>query len=628
MSKTTIRKRIALTAVSALFAGMLSVASAPVSSAHNAVDGNNVAAATTGTVNGSLFVAVKLSTTASAALPIHADPAAGTSATSKGLLAKDSSSGTAQTATVLAGGTLSLYAHVSTAIAFSASGGSFSGTYAAVAAGASEFNSSNTATIPGGYTATVGTGATGAATLWTAPTTAGTYTISLLTGFVQTSTGTYVFPSLTNGLPGTLGGKITVTVVAASAGGSYSAAYSACNTAPYTLTQNESATTPYPNGVDSSATVADGGVWFIDFNLNDAYNADLSSGNIVATATNGALINIGTDAGATPVAGTASTDTNFSNGEDHTVIIAQPTAGAPLTTTVTISYNGTTVCTKTVTIRGKVASLEVANVGVQALSGTGGSTAWIQQNAGDITGLPAGLFTVVAKDSAGNIVSTPSTLGSYGSVASTLTTTVQAIVVGTRSTSASSTSANRFNVGTWYCGDTAGSANVKLKFTITATGDVIESPAFTARCADSAYTYKASFDKATYNQGDTATLTVQYLDSKGNKSNTISAPGASTFTLPMLTSVDYASSATAVTKADGTNVFQFTVGTTGSFTAGTYTGVVNYSSLTAQVPATVTYTVKTGGDTTSNADILKSIVALIASINKQIQALQKLILKR
>jgi hypothetical protein len=35
-----------------------------------------------------------------------------------------------------------------------------------------------------------------------------------------------------------------------------------------------------------------------------------------------------------------------------------------------------------------------------------------------------------------------------------------------------------------------------------------------------------------------------------------------------------------------------------------------------------------GTGAVSNADVLKSIVALIASINKQIQALQKLILKR
>ena len=54
----------------------------------------------------------------------------------------------------------------------------------------------------------------------------------------------------------------------------------------------------------------------------------------------------------------------------------------------------------------------------------------------------------------------------------------------------------------------------------------------------------------------------------------------------------------------------------------------NPSGPVAAVKATPTYKVSTGGDTTSNADVLKSIVALIASINKQIQALQKLILKR
>jgi hypothetical protein len=44
--------------------------------------------------------------------------------------------------------------------------------------------------------------------------------------------------------------------------------------------------------------------------------------------------------------------------------------------------------------------------------------------------------------------------------------------------------------------------------------------------------------------------------------------------------------------------------------------------------ATPSYKVGTGTTVVSNADVLKSIVALIASINKQIQALQKLILKR
>jgi hypothetical protein len=136
-------------------------------------------------------------------------------------------------------------------------------------------------------------------------------------------------------------------------------------------------------------------------------------------------------------------------------------------------------------------------------------------------------------------------------------------------------------------------------------------------------------DKTTYKLGDIATATVQFLDSKGNKSNTITAPGASTWTLPMLTAVDYASSATAVTKTDGNVVYKWTVGGTATAaTAGTYTGIISYAGLTAASPATVTYTITNASNDVTFTEVLKSVVALIASINKQIQALQKLILKR
>jgi len=625
MSKTTLRKRIALTATTALFAGVLTVASAPVATAHNAVGGSNVAS-TTGTTNGSLFVAVALATGPTAVVE-SLGTGAGTNAKSKGLLAKDSSSGTAQTATMLAGGTLSLYATISTAAAFSATGGSFSSATPHVAAGSASYGSSNATTIlASDYAVGLATSATSVATLWTAPTTPGTYTVSLLTGFVQNSVGAYSPPSYTNGLPPTLSGKINVTVVATSAGGSYSAVYSACNTNTSTLNVSTSSTAPYPNGVDSSSSVADGGNWFIDFNLKDGYNQSLDPGNIVATATNGALVNIGTDAGATPVAGTATTDVQLGSGADSTVIIGQPTSGAPVTTTVTISYNGTTVCTKTVTIRGKATKLTVANVGTQKLSGTTtGSTYWMYSELGIAND---SLFTVVASDSAGNLVSTPATYGTYSADAATLTTIVQGMMVGTRSSSASSTADERFNFGTWYCGGTAGSASVKLKFTIAATGDVITSDAFTARCADAPYTFTAALDKAAYTQGEIATVTLQFLDSKGNKANTVTGTGAGVFTLPMMTQIDGSASASAVTKTDGTKVVKFTVGGTTAVTAGTYTGTISYAALAAATTATPTYKISTGGDSTSNADILKSIVALIASINKQIQALQKLILKR
>jgi hypothetical protein len=45
-------------------------------------------------------------------------------------------------------------------------------------------------------------------------------------------------------------------------------------------------------------------------------------------------------------------------------------------------------------------------------------------------------------------------------------------------------------------------------------------------------------------------------------------------------------------------------------------------------PVSVAYKVSTGSAGVSNADVLKAIVSLIASINKQIAALQKALLKK
>ena len=98
----------------------------------------------------------------------------------------------------------------------------------------------------------------------------------------------------------------------------------------------------------------------------------------------------------------------------------------------------------------------------------------------------------------------------------------------------------------------------------------------------------------------------------------------------MLTLVSATGAANVLANADGELKYTFTVGTTTGMSAGAYTGIVEFTGLTAvvAVKSTPSYTLSTGGDTTTNADVLKSIVALIASINKQIQALQKLILQR
>jgi hypothetical protein len=416
-------------------------------------------------------------------------------------------------------------------------------------------------------------------------------------------------------------------VVAATAGGAYSAVYSACYTKTLATTGVAAGTATADS---TSSSVTNGNAWYIGFALNDGYNADLASGNLIVTSTNGATVNIGADAGAL-AAGTATTAVLAASGAAHQVRVDQGTAGAPVTTTITISYNGTTVCTKTVTIAGVASTLTVSNVATGDLSSTTVNADWLSDPAGIGTGgARSGHYYVQLKDSAGNNV-TPASSGEFSMDPATTTTTVTALAVNAFvATSTSSTSSYSKSVGTFTCGPAAGSSAVKLRHTSAATGVTITSPAFTARCADNPYTYTVSTDKAAYSQGEIGTMTVQFLDSKGNKANSVIAVGAATMIMPMLTITTATGSATAITDVDGVIKYTFTVGTTTGMTAGTYTGVVDFTGLTAvaAVKATPTYKLSTGGDTTSNADILKSIVALIASINKQIQALQKLILKR
>jgi len=626
MSKTTIRKRISLTVVAALTAGVLtSVAGTSVANAHGgspSTSATNVRAST-GQVNASLFVAESLATGGAAVAGVitNGPYVVSEAAKSLGLLAKDTSSGVAQTATVLAGGALSLYANISTSIGFVASGGTFGSGSATVT-----YNQDLKSALISVTTATA------AAIIWTAPTTTGTYTISSYANNVATSDGTNAL-SLSTLTSGTLSGRITVTVVAASAGGSFSPIYSVCNTSTITTRPSLGSTVSVGEAnVDSTATVTNGNVWYINMRFADAYTAPLDNGNIVVTATNGALVNY--SEGGTAVAGTASTVVAYANARDASnpllggsVTVSQPTANAPITTTVTVTYNGTTACTKTVSIRGEVAKITVSDIITQDLNTSAGvaNGSWIDDTSGR-----AGLFTVLATDSAGNQVAT-SSIGSFASSAASLAgqTLITSVSVDNSATATSSTSPSRYSTGIYTCGAVAGEVKtVKLTFTNSGSGNVVTSDAFTLRCADDPYTYTASWDKASYVQGEIATLTVKFFDSKGNPANNkAGAAGTWTGSTPMLTPIS-ATGAAPVLDKNGTKTYTYSVGGSTAVTAGAYVSVIDFTgTLTAATKQSPSYKVSTGGDSTTNADVLKSIVALIASINKQIQALQKLILK-
>jgi hypothetical protein len=139
-------------------------------------------------------------------------------------------------------------------------------------------------------------------------------------------------------------------------------------------------------------------------------------------------------------------------------------------------------------------------------------------------------------------------------------------------------------------------------------------------------TYAISMDKASYKVGEIATLTITAKDSKGNPvhdfqlvagtANNISVGGGS------LVKADTGTDTFGILAGSATGVKTYKIQLT---TAGAFNTVVNLAGSTT-TSVTAAYTVSSGG--TSLEDVLKAIVSLIASINKQIAALQKALLKK
>jgi hypothetical protein len=575
MSTKTLRKRIALVAVATLGAGLISVAPANAVASGSAGDDNMVA------TSNILSIATKASTTGSA---VVGSTAAYDAYRSVGLLYKDTSTGTAQTATMLASGALVVYFLASTATVV-ASGGKFSSLD-------STTDTANTVSPDQkSFNVTEATAATSAA-VWT-PGAAGTYTIALYSGAGST---------IASPTTGSLVGLVQVTVAAASVSGVYSAADSACivqtSYAAVTTSSTEAAGANYRANTETAN---------ITFDLRDAYGVKLAAGATVATATNGAYVNI-VSSGASK--GTGSTAVSAAIPEDLSVVVSQPTANAPLSTTVTITYNGTPVCTKSVIITGEVASMKVSSLKAGATSSN------------------ADAFKLRTYDKAGNLVLP--TAARFGDVDATLSTIVTAASISTAATMLTGDTVDSYSTGTFTCSGTAGTTSVKLAYQ-NPSGSLAVSDGIPARCAGNAWSYTASFDKASYVQGEIATLTVQFKDNLGNNANSYGSTGdTGTVTAPMLTMVGSLADA-AKPDANGQIKIKFTVGISTGLTGGSYNALIDYSTLTGAETATiqtVAYKVSTGETGVSNADVLKSIVSLIASINKQIQALQKLILKR
>jgi hypothetical protein len=341
----------------------------------------------------------------------------------------------------------------------------------------------------------------------------------------------------------------------------------------------------------------------ITFKAFDAYGVDLPTALITCSATGAVVTSVGSQSATNFLSSSSSALQSTGVGYCS---VKRAVANTAATSVVTVSVNGVVFGTRSLTFVGDAASIAVTTPKFQTTA------------TGARTKTDAFYFTV--KDSAGNLLSSKTVAVDSARLNAFVT-------AGSAGVTAAYDAALP-TAGGWTCTATEGSATLRLS-TLKADGiTAVYSPDFAANCYGDPDSYTASFDKATYVPGDIATLTISAKSEKGNATNDYATLGATGYDVSIA-----GSNMTAVvtpTNADkfskGSKSYKFIVGST----EGSYNMVVNlpnWNYTGGPQPLTVAYKISGGGGV-STADVLKAIVSLIASINKQIAALQKALLKR
>jgi hypothetical protein len=655
MSIKTIKQRIALVAATALTAGMITVVSVPVANASIVLaDTNNLGADTlviwhTADTDGTpdTTTAVGLTTktanqgtsigwvsdttvsgttnTANVFLRLKGTPAAAVATSITG-----GTGGAIRTAAVLPGAKISfilsggLTSTGITAVVTGGTLGSLASTSGAVSLSGAQTSASvyNDATLND-------IAPTAPAASQNTPVMSGVFSISGAAGTTATLTA-YSGSLIANGdtrTSGALIGTWTFTVVAASASGTFSAADS-------TVTQQackaKSSAADGTTSFDVTSRCANGTMGVVYVSLKDAYSSSITGGSLTATATGGSLVNVVNTptSGANYAASAAFASTTLA--ATNYVVVTQPVAGVGGSTTVTITHQGNVIGTKTINWGGDVASIVVDTTRSAKVIGNGQTTSGVGN--GLVTSYLTGVVYVY-KDAAGNVLSglVPTMTGQTGAMlgASLSTTTgnlfnathyATFVTVAQSSTLGYGASSIDHPGGTATANYGAGSYQIQV---LNSAGTAVKSNVVSVTVAKlSAHTFEASFDKASYSPGDIATLTITAKDDRGN----LMASGYPLAGLSIVTGTGLTVAGDTCTAAstftNGVKTCSFGVGNTG----GAYAWSVALTTASLQTPAIGSVKVVDGA--VSNAEVLKSIVALIASINKQIAALQKLILKR
>ena len=668
MSTKTISKRVALATVVALGAGVLSLVS--VSSASAAASTTAGINSTVGYANntdatvGNMYVATLANVTGAATF---ASGTAQTALTSLGLLSVSDIAGnsapvagTTQTATLVSNGSITLHtalSHVgsgaSNIVAFSVTGGTFAGAgLSAAQAGGSAANPTvayNAGRTVVALSDTTGTDSAPIGFVNVVPNTGvSSFTVNMYTGTATTFTD--VPTASGNPTAGSLKGSIVVSVATASTSGTLSLTKSGVYYSVGSTAATTDITIPNCQGGGAGASCGSGALnpavgtaaynigQFASIVTKDAYGVPTPVGVIQASATNGALVTVVDDAGSTLTASGTQSNAFFTQTTAGRAALTVKNPGtSALSTTVTVSYNGTVIGTKSFSWQGQVAKVVLSSAmnGKVGAAGTPSLTS------------PVNGVSVSYLDSAGNTLSIGSSQTGFPA-----SLTKDAGTTGTGIGLSSGTvypAASLYTTGAVVAGGTSGaiafscgSANATGNLQVDYSnndGSVITSNALPVTCSGTPDNYTAALNKATYNPGDIATLTVTFKDVAGSLAAdiytvaggvvTASAIAGSGTSLPNIAGSQLTNTSGTSTDAgtqydvttNGVAKYKFIVGTT----SGSYSALVDFPAVDANHGAaqTVAYTIAESG--TSLNDVLKGIVSLIASINKQIAALAKLV---
>jgi hypothetical protein len=366
-----------------------------------------------------------------------------------------------------------------------------------------------------------------------------------------------------------------------------------------------------------------------DIRVRDAYSISVANGAtgsnmgvMTAVATNGAYVNLiapASSGGNVTVANTAgSTTSSYAAAGDNTYMVVSNPTTAPLSTTVTVSYNGVVVGTKSFTFTGKISKVTLSSFK---------SATTLAAPATIADPLKGAYGSAAFYDAAGNQVYPVSGDASYpssGISKDVLVGGIAGLGISYKAVSATSTGTTVI----YNCGAVNAVGTMAIDYN-NPDGTSVASNVVTVSCSGKAATYTAKLDKTTYKSGDIAKLTVTFKDSTGalasDETNTIAA----TSLVPVFSGTSLtATTAPTITDASTNSVATYTFIVGQPTSDGTFALNVDFPAvdLVSGAAQQVAYTIANGG--TSLNDVLKGIVSLIASINKQIAALAKLVTKK